>query len=106
MSVTFGDLFAGGLSARQIHTWTKAGHLRANAVAPGSGHPRTWPDAELAIGVLIVRLLDAGLTLDAAAEVARADYTLHQLAPGVWVMVIDPERPADEAPNQEVEAAA
>lgn len=104
MSVTFADLLDAGLSRRQIHTWSEAGHLRAyERRMSGSGHPRTWPDRELAIAVLILRLTAAGLTLEAAAATARGDHALHMLAPGVWVMVVDP---STDAAIKEEQAAA
>ncbi len=75
-----------GATARQIDTWTTAGHLRALTSSPGTGVAREWLRGEDDTAAMIVRLTRAGLTLAAAVKVARGQ---SQIAPGVWVMVLD-----------------
>lgn len=60
-----------GLSYRQLDYWTRSGYLRAVDPTPGSGGTREWPDHEVVVASLMLRLLRAGLRLDVAARVAR-----------------------------------
>lgn len=79
-----------GISYRQLDTWSKNGYLRAEGSAsPGSGRPREWPHSELIVARRMKRLVDAGLTVAAAAEVARRGPGEHQLGEHVVVRLDD-----------------
>jgi len=72
---------AAGITYRQLDHWTRRGYLRPgterNAFSHGQGGvSRVWPPAEVA----------AGLTPEAAAELARAPGR-HVLAPGITIEV-------------------
>lgn len=86
------DFAATGASYRQIDHWCRAGYLRPTNPDAGSGTARTFPPIELAVAARMVRLIRAGLTPAAAARVARGN---HDLAPGVRVLLDDPQ-PCDE----------
>lgn len=60
-----------GITYRRIDFWTRAGYLAPTAASPGSGHQRVYPASEVTIALLMVRLVDDGLTPSAAAECAR-----------------------------------
>lgn len=62
-------LEAEGLTRRRLHHWHALGHLKA-PLHP-TGNRRVWTGGELRIALLMSRLVDGGLTLDKAAEVAR-----------------------------------
>lgn len=76
-----------GVSARQLHTWTVAGHLRASPrpAGAGSGVPREWPAEEAEVAQRIRLLLEAGFTLKKAAELARLKNGEQQLGRHVRV---------------------
>ena len=73
-----------GLTYRQLDYWTARGYLTADDQHPGTGRNRTWNDGELAVAAQMLRLTGAGLTVAAAARVARGD---SELAPGIRVLV-------------------
>ena len=79
---TLRDLTDLGLSCRQVDYWTRHGLLRAHNPDPGCGRRRTWPADEVAVAAVMVRLVDAGLTPEAAHRAARHGGVL---APGVSV---------------------
>lgn len=60
-----------GLTYRQLDFWTTRGYLRADVASPGSGRNRTWPQSEVRVAELMVHLTDAGVTVEAAARIAR-----------------------------------
>lgn len=83
------DFIQVGLTYRQVDFWTTRGYLRADEASPGCGNNRTWPQSEVRIAELMVRLTDAGLTVEAAHRAARGfgfDGRA-ELAPGVLVEV-------------------
>ena len=63
---------AADVSYRQLDYWARQGYLQPLGEGHGPGSQRSWPDSELQIAVLMRRLIDAGLTVARAAEVARA----------------------------------
>ena len=73
-----------GLTYRRLDHWTRTGYLTCDKVNPGSGRPRTWPDEELAVATVMARLIEAGLTVEAAERAAR-NHGL--IAPGITVHV-------------------
>jgi DNA-binding transcriptional MerR regulator len=82
-----------GVSYRRLDYWARCGYLRPEH-AGGSGVWRRWPEHELRVAAVMVRLLDAGLTLAAAAEIARAaidegeaTHYAH-VAEGVYLVVV------------------
>lgn len=85
-------------SPRQIAHWVKAGWLRPHRDRTTRTH--TWPPAEVEVAQLMARLVEAGLTPEAAHRVARGG----QLAPGITITVAD-EAPVDEAADVEDGAA-
>jgi DNA-binding transcriptional MerR regulator len=60
---------AAGITYRQLDHWTRKGYL--SAVAKGSGAPRDWEDDAVFIATDMARLVEAGLTVEVAAIVAR-----------------------------------
>lgn len=58
-----------GATQRQLDYWTRRGWLYGSR--PGSGRTRQWPEPEVAVGRLMVRLIRAGLTTETAAATAR-----------------------------------
>jgi len=76
---------ADGLTYRQLDYWCRQGYLKPGG-GTGSGSWRTWPDEERAVARLMKRLVDAGLTVEAAHRVARAGGT-YDLGPGVRVHI-------------------
>lgn len=61
-----------GITYRQLDYWTTTGYLRADLPdGTGSGHARYYPLNEVRIARLMRRLIEAGLTVDVAANVAR-----------------------------------
>jgi hypothetical protein len=93
---TVHDLTAAGLTPRQADHWTRKGWLRADNAECGSGRARTWPDGEVAIATLMVRLTSAGLFAEVAHQIARHRQFFgvppgaeSQVGLGVWLR-IDP----------------
>jgi DNA-binding transcriptional MerR regulator len=71
-------LLAAGITARQVDHWVRKDYLRPYHEG-GTGNPREWPTRELAIAMLMKRLIDAGFTPAAAHEVARNAETVRSL---------------------------
>lgn len=82
---------AAGISYRQLDNWVRLGHLRPVDPEPGTGSPREWPEPELEIARRMGRLTAAGLPLAFAARMARDTWPAGELAPGIEVLVTDPE---------------
>jgi hypothetical protein len=61
-------LTAAGVNRNHADHWCRAGYLR---VPLGPNGRRAWTATEVRIGVLIGQLRDAGLTIPAAAKMAR-----------------------------------
>lgn len=60
-----------GGSYRQLDFWVRRGYLRVPQHRPGSGYPRVWEPAEVAIAAAMLRLVAAGFTVASAARIAR-----------------------------------
>ncbi len=69
---------------RQLDYWVRRGLLRLTEPHPGSGNTRQWSEEEARAATVMARLVDAGLTPEAASKVAHGQLLL---APGVWVVV-------------------
>jgi hypothetical protein len=63
--------FADVITYRMLDYWTHAGYLRAADDGPGTGQNRLWPESEVAVARAIRRLIDAGLSVNAAVRIAR-----------------------------------
>jgi DNA-binding transcriptional MerR regulator len=75
-----------GITYRQLDYWTRRGYLHALNAGHGAGSVRQWSAFERLIASWIGRLTAAGLTLDAAARVARtARNGTCELAPGIRI---------------------
>ncbi|MFI6793638.1 hypothetical protein ACIBG4_40540 [Nonomuraea sp. NPDC050383] len=91
MTLTLQDVLARGLTTRTLTRWIAQGHLRPRL--GGHGKARHWPQHELQIADLMLRLTDGGLTTGVAALIARTHIAgdrlpLIKLAPGL-VLAID-----------------
>ncbi|MCC5574537.1 MerR family transcriptional regulator [Microtetraspora sp. AC03309] len=64
-----------GPTKRQLDFWVRQGYLKPVARG-GSGHPREWPRTEKQVAHLMGRLVAAGFTAAAAADVARVAVTV------------------------------
>jgi hypothetical protein len=73
-----------GPSYRQLNTWVASGYLRPGNAGKGTGYPLQWTSAEAQVAGAMGRLVRAGLTVKAAARVARGDC---ELARGITVTV-------------------
>lgn len=62
---------AANISYRQLDYWTRKKYLRTRTNKRGSGYPRDYSDAEMAIAVRMARLIAAGFTPKRAASIAR-----------------------------------
>lgn len=91
-----------GLTYRQLDYWTRVGYLRPVDPTPGSGGAREWPELEVEVAGVIVRLLRAGLRLDVAARAAREqayDRDGHVLLRGGVHLNLTPVDPAPPTPG-------
>lgn len=80
---------AASISYRQLDYWTRKKYLRTRTNRRGSGHPRDYSDAELAIAVRMARLIAVGFTPKRAAAIARHVATHRPGDSGAgWVCVI------------------
>lgn len=59
------------ISYRMLDHWTRTGRLHPIEDAPGSGNPRRYPPTEVAVAVLMGRLVRAGLQVKPAERHAR-----------------------------------
>lgn len=75
-----------GITYRQLNHWPVQGWLRP-VFEGGSGRNREWPEAELEIARRMAKLIDAGLTVPAAAKFARDAWPFGEIAPGadLWI---------------------
>lgn len=62
-----------GITYRQIDHWVRAGYLLPANPQPGSGIPRDFLPAEVAVTVRMAHLVAAGLYLPVAHQIARGD---------------------------------
>lgn len=89
------DMRATGATARQVDHWTRGGRLRSDSPeSVGAGHRRSWPDEEVGVCRLLVRLTSAGLGIEQAERVARGEY---EIGPGVLVFVNPDDSPGTVA---------
>ena len=82
-----------GITYRQLNWWAWQGYLRPDEAHPGSGYSRRWPASEIAVAARMVRLVNAGLTPEAASRAARASGPV-ELAPGIWAACGEPDEAA------------
>ncbi|NUW45579.1 MerR family transcriptional regulator [Nonomuraea rhodomycinica] len=68
--LTLQDVLDRGLTMRTLNRWIAHGHLQPGR--HGHGKPREWPQQELQIAALMIRLTEGGLTTGVAAIIARA----------------------------------
>lgn len=61
-----------GITYRQVDYWVRTGLLRPDNPHGGQGCPREWPIREVRIAEAMGQLVDAGIPLPRAAEIARA----------------------------------
>lgn len=61
-----------GATFRRLDHWVRRGYLKPEG-GDGSGRPRVWPEREVQVAVAMVRYIEAGLTVQAAADAARND---------------------------------
>jgi hypothetical protein len=59
------------LSYRRLDYWARCGYLRPAGEGRGSGTWRSWPEVEQRVAALMLRLVEAGLLVPVAAEIAR-----------------------------------
>ena len=76
-----------GLTYRQLDYWTRRGYLTAEQSHPGTGYRRCWPPSEIEVAGRMKRLIDGGMSVMAAVELARLGAGRHEVAPGVVVEV-------------------
>jgi DNA-binding transcriptional MerR regulator len=62
-----------GVSYRRIDHWTNAGYLQPTNPRCGTGHSREYPPGEVAVAGRIAGLVEAGLSVQVAAAIARGD---------------------------------
>lgn len=79
-----------GITYRKLTHWVAQEYLRPEG-GGGTGYPFRWPPSELEIAQRMGRLTAAGLQASAAARVARDTWPEGELAPGIAIVVTDPE---------------
>lgn len=63
-----------GITYRQADFWTRQGLLRPyGRAAATQGYPRDYPDGEARVARRMARLIEAGLRLRPAHDIARGD---------------------------------
>jgi len=91
-------LAVSGVTYRRLDYWARMNYVRPVNEKSGSGVHRVWPDVEVAITVLMGRLIEAGMTVPAAAVVARdavgamyagTEDVMSVLAPGVVLILTE-----------------
>jgi hypothetical protein len=78
-----------GITARQRDYWSQLGLLLTIGEArPGSGYQRVWPETEIEVAALMVRLIVAGIIPPVAARIARNGiHEVTEIGPGLYVGV-------------------
>lgn len=79
-----------GATYRQLDHWCRRGYLAPGT--PGTGYVRDWPESEIRVAALMVKMTAAGIPPKVAEKVARAGGNL-EVGPGVWVMTTTPRGP-------------
>ena len=90
---TSNDLIKIGLHPSRISKWCQDGYLHPDIAKPGSGQSRSFPDGEVKVAAIMVRLVNAGLRVKMAERIARSGLERCEIAPGIVIEVLD--RPAD-----------
>jgi len=62
-----------GITYRQLDSWTRAGYLHPVNLNAGSGRHRDYSYSDVAIAVRMGRLVNAGMTVQAAYAVAQGE---------------------------------
>jgi DNA-binding transcriptional MerR regulator len=96
VTLTLQQVLDRGLTYRRLDHWARQGWLQPDHDG-GTGHRRDWPQTELQVADLMARLVEAGLTVDVAALVARARVngrTTMRLAFGITLTIDDQPREA------------
>lgn len=77
-----------GVTYRQLDYWIRQGYLKPIRTG-GTGHQHEWPKTELSVARWMGRLVKAGFTPEAAAELARTALTKDEieLAPGLFLRI-------------------
>lgn len=87
-----------GATYRQLDYWVRRNYLRPVG-GYGSGNQRLWPVAEVEVAAKMVTLVEAGMTVERAADVARTSVVAGaervRLSPAV---VVEFEREGVEVP--------
>jgi hypothetical protein len=90
---------AAGVSYRRLDYWARCGYLHPDGNGAGCGTSRRWPQVEVDIAALMVRLIDAGFVVPAAAALARdaveawgtlSHDCIGAIAPGIVVIISAP----------------
>ena len=90
-----------GVTYRRIDHWIRCGYLMVEPCG-GSGHQREIPDREIEVATIMVRLINAGLTPNAASVVARRMVLEEDTAatlPNDVLIVLLPERNVGGSPS-------
>jgi DNA-binding transcriptional MerR regulator len=77
-----------GVTYRQVDHWCRAGYVKAPA--DGSGTVRAIPAGEVAVLLMMARMVNAGLNRTAAARLARlaVEENLHTLPLGGGLVLL------------------
>lgn len=81
-----------GVTYRQLDYWIRTGRINIDQPLPGSGCRRDYPATEMAIAARMRKLLDGGLSLAAATQVARdfeEPYKPERITAGVYVYLTE-----------------
>jgi hypothetical protein len=61
-----------GVTYKQIDSWTKLSHLKAEPRQPGTGHKRLYKPGEVRVAQIMGSLVGAGVAAPVAARAARS----------------------------------
>jgi hypothetical protein len=86
---TSGDLVRVGVTPPQIDQWCYLGYLRPTAGGGGRGRRRHFPDTEVAVAAMMVRLIAVGFRIPAAERIARSGAHRLVLGPGISLEIAD-----------------
>jgi hypothetical protein len=73
-----------GATYRQLDHWCTRKYIRPGN--PGTGTSREWPESEIKVAQLMVRMTAAGIPPRLAVRIARAGGNL-EIGPGITVVV-------------------
>jgi hypothetical protein len=81
-----------GITYRQLHFWATRGLIvpvgSANRNGTGSGIPWRWTYGEVVVAARMGVLMEAGMSLSVAAEMARSGNRCYRLSRNVEVVVV------------------